>query len=102
MIKIIHRAKVKIRSFRALTKYDILESYISDHAYRSFHEGDEFGFDLFVFDIRYQENFAAAQPIKVEFNFDAVLPNDINGYALVLTTKLLSMSSDGQRHLDPI
>ena len=47
-----------------------------------------------------RNNFTASQPIKVEFNFDGVIPNDINGYALVLTKHLVSVSSDGQRHFD--
>ena len=46
--------------------------------------------------------FTASQPNKVESNFDGVAPNDINGYALVLTTKLVSVSSDGQSYFDLI
>ena len=42
--------------------------------------------------------FLCSQPIKVEFEFDEVLLNDINGYALVLTSKLVRVGSDGQRH----
>ena len=59
-------------------------------------------YNLYVFDIRYQKNYTASQPIKVEFNFDEVVPNNVNGYALVLTNKLFSISSDGQRHFDLI
>ena len=46
--------------------------------------------------------FSNSQPIKIEFKFEGVVPNDINGYALVLTNKLVSISSDGQRHFDLI
>ena len=53
-------------------------------------------------DIRYQKNYSATQPIKKEFKFDGVVPNIVNGYALVLTNKLVSISSDGQRHFDLI
>ena len=52
------------------------------------------------FDIRYQKNFESAQPIKVEFELDGVVPDGIYGYALVLTNRLVSMSSDGQRMFD--
>ena len=38
----------------------------------------------------------------MEFKFDRVFPNDVNGYALVLTIKLVSVSSDGQSHFDLI
>ena len=43
------------------------------------------GYNLIVFDIRYQENFTASKPIKTEFNFDGVVPNDLDGYVLLLT-----------------
>ena len=90
-------------AFRALTKDDILQPYISDDNFRTSNAAaNDFGYNLYVFDIRYQKNFESAQPIKVEFKFDGVVPIDINGYALVLTNKLVSKSSDGQRHFDLI
>ena len=55
---------------------------------------------MYVFDIRYQKSFESSQPIKVEFKFDGVVPAGIYGYALVLTNKLISISSDGQRMFD--
>ena len=66
---------------------------MSDHDFRI-----DIGYNLYVLDIRHQENFTASQPIKVKFKFDGVVPNVINGYALVLTNKLLGISSDGQRY----
>ena len=90
-------------AFRALTKDDILQPYISEEDFRSSDvRADDVGYNLYVFDIRYQKLFTASQPIKVEFKFDGVVPDDINGYALVLTNKLVSISSDGQRHFDLI
>ena len=90
-------------AFRALTKDDILQPYISEADFRrSNTAANDIGYNLYVFDIRYQKNFTNSQPIKVEFKFDGVVPNDINGYALVLTNKLVSVSSDGQRHFDLI
>ena len=87
-------------AFRAVTKDGILEPYVSDDDFRSWNAGVvELGCNLYVFDIRYQQNFTASQPIKVEFKFDGVVPNDVIGYALVLRKKLVSLSSDGQRHL---
>ena len=52
--------------------------------------------------MRYQQNFTASQPIKVEFKCDGVVPIDISGYALVLKNKLVAISSDGQRLFDLI
>ena len=86
-------------AFRALTEDDILQPYISDVDFRSSNvRADDIGYNLYVFEIRYQQNFTASQPSKVESNFDGVVPNDIDGYALVLANKLVSISSDGQRH----
>ena len=90
-------------AFRALTKDDILQPYISEADFRRSNvAANDIGYSLYGFDIRYQKNFTNSQPNKVEFKFDGVVPNDINGYALVLTNKLVSISSDGQRHFDLI
>ena len=89
--------------FRALTKDDILQPYISDNDFRSSNvRVDVLGYNLFVFDKRYQQNFTASQPVKVEFKFDRVDPNDVNGHVLLLTLKLVGISSGGQRHFDLI
>ena len=53
---------------------------------------------LSIYDIK--KKFESSQPIKVEFNFDGVIPAGIYGYALVLTKRILSISSDGQRTFD--
>ena len=90
-------------AFRALTKDDILQPYISEADFRRSNVAvNDIGYNLYIFDIRYQKNFTNSQPIKVEFKFEGVVPNDINGYVLVLTNKLISISSDGQRHFDLI
>ena len=90
-------------AFKALTKYDKLQPYISEEDFRSSNAAaNDVGNNLYIFDIRYQKNYTASQPIKVEFKFVGLVPNIVNGYALVLTNKLVSISSDGQRHLDLI
>ena len=55
----------------------------------------QLGYNLNLFHIRYQQKFTASQPIKVEIEFHGVVPKDKNGYALVLTNKLVCTSSDG-------
>ena len=88
---------------KALTKDEILQPYISDDNFRTSNAAaNDVGYNLYVLDIRYQKNFKNSQPIKVEFKFEGVVPSDINGYALVSTNKLVSVSSDGQRHFDLI
>ena len=90
-------------AFRALTKDDILQPYFSEEDFRTSNvRAADVGYNLYVFDMRYQKNFTNSQPIKVEFKFEGVVPNDIKGYALVLTNKLVSISNDGQRHFDLI
>ena len=41
--------------FKVLTEDDILEPYLSDHYFRSSNDGNNIGYNLYVFDIRYQE-----------------------------------------------
>ena len=84
-------------AFKALTKDNLLQQYKSEHDFRSSNDGDNIGYNIYAFDIRYQKNFENSQPIKVEFKFDGVVPAGIYGYALVLTNRLVSISSDGQR-----
>ena len=87
-------------AFKALTKDNLLQPYISEHDFRSSNDGNNIGSNIYAFDIRYQKNFESSQPIKVEFKFDGVVPAGIYGYALVLTNRLISISSDGQRMFD--
>ena len=89
-----------MEAFKALTKDNLLQHYISEHDFRSSNDGNNIGYNIYAFDIRYQKDFESSQPIKVEFKFDGVVPAGIYGYALVLTNKLLSISSDGQRMFD--
>ena len=87
-------------AFKALSKDVILQPYISENDYRSSIDGDNKGYTIHVFDIRYQKNYECGQSIKVEFKFDGVIPAGIYGYALVLTNRLVSISSDGLRVFD--
>ena len=89
--------------FKALTKDHILQPYISEEDFRSSNAvANDVGYNLYVFEIRYQKNYTTSQSIKVEYKFDRLVPNNVNGFALVLTNKLVSLSSDGQRHFDLI
>ena len=90
----------QIEAFRALTKDNILQPYISKHDFRSSNDGDNIGYNIHAFDIRYQKSFESGQSVKVEFKLDGVVPAGIYGYALVLTNRLVSITSDGQRMFD--
>ena len=87
-------------AFEALTKDDILQPYITEDDFRSSNEGNNIGYNIYAFDIRYQKNFENAQPVKVEFKFSEIINAGIYGYALVLTNRLASLTSDGQRMFD--
>ena len=64
-------------TFKSLTKDDILQPYISDHDFRSSNDGNEIGYNIYAFNIRYQKNFENAQPVKVEFKFSENIPGGI-------------------------
>ena len=50
--------------FKALPKDDILQPFISDHEFRSSNvRVDDVGYNIQVFNIRYQQNFTASQEI---------------------------------------
>ena len=51
-----HGYSVFKEDFRARTKDDILEPYISDNDFRSSNNHNDIGYNLYVFDIRYQKN----------------------------------------------
>ena len=87
-------------AFRALTEDDILQPYISEDDFRSDNNGNNIGYNIHVFDIRYQKNYQSGQSVKIEFKLDKIVPAAIYGYALVLTNRLGSISTDGQRILD--
>ena len=87
-------------AFRALTKDNILLPYITEDDFRSSNEGNNIGYNIYAFDIRYQKSFENAQPVKVEFKFSENIDAGIYGYALVLTNRLISITSDGQRMFD--
>ena len=62
------------------------------------------GYNLFVFDFHQPQDFKCVQPIKIRFVFRPALPaaEVLNGYALVLTNKLVCVNSDGRTNFDSI
>ena len=87
-------------AFKALTRDNILHPYISEDDFRSSNEGNNIGYNIYAFDIGYQKNFENAKPVKVEFKLSENFPAGIYGYGLVLTNRLASITSDGQRMFD--
>ena len=67
-------------AFRSLTKDDILQPYISEDDFRSSNEGNNIGYNIYTFDIRYQKNLENSQPVKVEFKFSENIAAGIYGY----------------------
>ena len=75
--------------FRASTKDDILQSYTSSDKFRSSNvTADDVGYNLYVFDIPYQQNLTGSQPIKIVFKIDGIVPNHVSGFALVLKNEI--------------
>ena len=79
---------------------NFLQPKIFDQDFRSSNEGIDVSYNLYVFDTRYQKDFTASQPLKVEIEIDGVVLDNINGYDLVITRKLNSVISDGERQFD--
>ena len=67
------------KAFIALTKDDIFQPYISDNDFRSSNDDNHIGYNLYVFDIRYQKNFESAQPIEKNLDFQKMFPLELTG-----------------------
>ena len=87
-------------AFKALTKHNLLQPYKTEDHFRTFNDGDNIGYNIHAFYIRYQKSYGSGQSVKVEFKFDGVFPAGIYRYALVITNRLVSISSEGQRVFD--
>ena len=73
---------------------NLLNPFINLHKLRT-------NYKFYVFDLSKQEDNIASQPTRLDFKFNAAIDvADYIAYALVLTPKLRSISSDGQRHFD--
>ena len=92
--------------FRHLANDNILQPYLTQKIFiaSTNYLDDNAGFNIYVFDIRHYQDYSSAQPIKVGFVFRPAIPagNNLIGYALLLTNKLVSLSSDGQKQFDMI
>ena len=89
------QAYYEIENFYNLhSESNLLNPFISLHKFRT-------SYNFYVFDLSKQKPPIASQPIRLEFKFSAAFGvADYVAYALVLTPKLISISSDGQRHFD--
>ena len=92
---------------KVLTKDDIPNSYITDHDFRSTNVNDAEEDDYSIYWLKFicfwytiKEKSKATQPVTVEFEFSDKFLDGIYAYALVLTNKLVGISSVGQRHFD--
>ena len=87
-------------AFKARTKDNILQPYISEDDFRSDNNGKIIGYNIHVFDIGYQKIYQSGQSVKVEFKLDKIVPAGVYCYSLVLTNRLVIISSNGQRMFD--
>ena len=91
------QAYIEIENFYHLkSETNLLNPFIDLHKFRR-------SYNFYVFDLPKQKDQIASQPIILEFKFRAAFGvADYIAYALVLTPKLISISSDGQRLFDLI
>ena len=89
------QAYSEIENFYLLkSETNLLNPFIDLHNFRT-------NYNFYVFDLSKQKDPIGSQPIRLEFKFYAAIDvADYIAYALVLTPKLISISSDGQRHFD--
>ena len=61
-------------AFKALTKDNILQPYISEEDFRSDINGNIIGYNIHVFDLRGQKTYQSRQSVKIEFKLDKIVP----------------------------
>ena len=87
-----------------MAKDNILQAYITQKDFitsNNYPDGNP-GYNLYVFDIRHHQDYSSAEPIKVRSDFRPAVPAAANliRFALLLTNKVVSVSSDDQREFD--
>ena len=89
------QAYSEVENFYLLkSETNLLNPFIDLHKFRT-------NYNFYVFDLSKQKDPIGSQPIRLKFKFSAAIDvADYIAYALVLTPKLISISSDGQRHFD--
>ena len=94
-----HEAYYQIENFFPKHSEDrIMKPFIGPNSFRRF-------YNLYVFEINNQKDHIAAQPKTIDFKFYNARGFDVGDYtafALVLTNRLISISSDGKRMFDII
>ena len=71
-----------------------IKPYINHRTFKS-------NYRIYVFDTRYQRDHIGPQPIQLNFKFSAAVA-DVICHALVLTRKVISVNSDGNKMVDII
>ena len=69
-----------------------IKPYINHRTFKS-------SYRIYVFDARYQSDHIGPQPIQLNFEFIAAVA-DVICHALVLTRKVISVNSDGNKMVD--
>ena len=93
-----------VSCFRHSAKNIILQLYITQKAFLTSNNypGGNPGYNVYVSDNHHHQDFSSAQNIRVRFDFRPVVPaaTNLTGYAVLLTNKLVSVSSDGQKQFN--
>ena len=93
-----------VSCFEHLAEDNLLQIYITQ---KDFKTSDNYpdgkpGCNIYVLDVRHHQDFSSARPIKIGFDFRPAVPaaTSLFDCALLLTKKLVSVSSDGQKQVD--
>ena len=57
-------------------------------------------YNIYVFDLRYQKEEFSAQPIQLNFKFDADVANNYSAYIVTMKERKIIVTSDGQQQSD--
>ena len=79
---------------KTIMGYHNIKPYINHRTFKS-------NYRIYVFDTRYQRDHIGPQPIQLNFKFSAAVA-DVICHALVLTRKVISVNSDGNKMVDII
>ena len=71
-----------------------VKAYINHRTFKS-------SYRIYVFDTRYQNDHIGPQPIQLNFRFSVAVA-DVICHALVLTRKVISVNSDGNKMVDMV
>ena len=90
--------------FSLIAKKNFLQLYVTQKNFKTSNKRPKVNpvCNIYIFDMRHHQDFSSAHTIKVRFKFRPGVPaaTILIEHALLLTNKIFSKSSDGQKQFD--